>query len=92
LRQVVTAYPPIGPTAEAVSDMQELFSAHGIRLVQILREWDKAAWPHATHGFFRFRRHIPQIIETARTNDRRSASGWDSPAVAGATGQKHQRL
>lgn len=92
LRQVVTAYPPTGPTAEAVSDMQSLFSTHGIRLVQILREWDKAAWPHATHGFFRFRRHIPRIIETVRANKRPSASGWDHPAVVGATGQKHQRL
>ena len=72
LKQVVTAYPPTGPAAEAVNDMQKLLSTHGVRLVRLLREWDKAAWPHATHGFFRFRKQIPRIIEAACGSDRLS--------------------
>lgn len=83
LKQVVTAYPPTGPAAEAVSDMKGLFSTHGVRLVRILREWDKTAWPHATHGFFRFRKQIPRIIETACSKDRSAAVGRVKAAVAG---------
>ena len=32
---------------------------------RIRREWDAAFWPHATHGFFRFREVIPRILQTA---------------------------
>ncbi len=92
LKQVVTAYPPIGPAAEAVSQMQKLFSTHGIRLVRVLREWDKAAWPHATHGFFRFRKQIPRIIEAACGSDSLSGSGRREPAVTVAIGRKQQRI
>jgi deoxyribodipyrimidine photo-lyase len=28
----------------------------------ILREYDSAAWPHATHGFFRFKDKIPTLL------------------------------
>lgn len=32
---------------------------------RIRREWDSEFWPHATHGFFRFREVIPRILERA---------------------------
>lgn len=31
-------------------------------LRRIRREWDSAFWPHATHGFFRFRERIPTVL------------------------------
>lgn len=31
-------------------------------LRRIRREWDSAFWPHATHGFFRFREQIPSVL------------------------------
>lgn len=55
VEQLVTPYAPIGPTAAALQRLVPLLDARGIRLVRLLRPHDRAAWPHATHGFFRFR-------------------------------------
>ena len=62
LRQVVTAYVPVGPTATAMRGLSEALAGHDIPLVQVLRIWDAAAWPHATRGFFPFREKIPTIL------------------------------
>jgi hypothetical protein len=34
----------------------------GITLARPIRDWDAAAWPHATHGFFRFKENIPDLV------------------------------
>ena len=28
-----------------------------------IRSYDAMAWPHATHGFFRFKEKIPQLLD-----------------------------
>ncbi len=66
LRQVVTPYVPVGPTAAAVEVLSERLARHGIHLVPALRRWDQAAWPHATRGFFQFREKIPKILDAIR--------------------------
>lgn len=53
LDQIVTSYIPVGPTADAL---------RGTEICQIIRSYDADAWPHATHGFFRFKDKIPQLI------------------------------
>lgn len=53
LDQIVTSYVPTGPTRDALQDAD---------VVQILRPYDAAAWPHATHGFFRFKERIPGLL------------------------------
>ncbi|MFA8442401.1 FAD-binding domain-containing protein [Yoonia sp.] len=53
LDQIVTSYVPTGPTRDALQDAN---------LVQVLRSYDAAAWPHATHGFFRFKEKIPGLL------------------------------
>jgi deoxyribodipyrimidine photo-lyase len=50
---VVTAYPPVGPTADLLA---------GLPVRRLRRAWDEAAWPHATRGFFAMRSHIPDIL------------------------------
>jgi deoxyribodipyrimidine photo-lyase len=50
---VVTAYPPVGPTAELLA---------ALPLRRLRRVWDEAAWPHATRGFFAMRGRIPEIV------------------------------
>ena len=67
LRQVVTAYVPVGPTATAVQNLSRVLAGHDIRLVQVVRKWDAAAWPHATRGFFPFREKIPAILRQVST-------------------------
>jgi deoxyribodipyrimidine photo-lyase len=53
--QIVTAFAPTGPAASALSDLARAAAPRGLTLARILRDHDRFAWPHATHGFFRFR-------------------------------------
>lgn len=62
LEQVVTPYAPVGPTASALRAVEKLLGAEGIALVQVMRDEDAQAWPHATHGFFRFKERIPDLL------------------------------
>jgi deoxyribodipyrimidine photo-lyase len=55
VRQVVTPYAPTGPVADTLVDLGRLAAQRGITLTRVLRDHDRLAWPHATHGFFRFR-------------------------------------
>jgi deoxyribodipyrimidine photo-lyase len=56
--QLATPYAPIGPTAAALQRLAPLLDERGIRLARLLRDHDAQAWPHATHGFFRFREGV----------------------------------
>ena len=58
IAQLATPYAPIGPTAAALQRLEPLLEARDIRLARLLRAHDAAAWPHATHGFFRFREAV----------------------------------
>jgi deoxyribodipyrimidine photo-lyase len=62
LDQVVTAFAPVGPAGAALDVLDRRLQQSGIPLVRVLRDWDAAAWPHATHGFFRFKERIPELV------------------------------
>ncbi|MBF9061398.1 hypothetical protein HKCCSP123_19645 [Rhodobacterales bacterium HKCCSP123] len=62
LEQLVTAFAPVGPTATALEALEARLARSGIALVRVMRDWDAAAWPHATHGFFRFKEHMPELV------------------------------
>ena len=57
-RHIVTAHAPTGPVASTLSALARLAESRGMRVRQILRDHDRRAWPHATHGFFRFREAV----------------------------------
>lgn len=63
LTTLVTPYAPVGPTADLFASAKPKLAAHGIRLAQIQRPFDARAWPHATHGFFRFKEAIPKLLK-----------------------------
>ena len=63
LEQVVTAYAPVGPAATTLTHLEAELARNGIALVRVLRAEDAAAWQHATHGFFRFKSRIADLIE-----------------------------
>ena len=63
LRQIVTAYIPVGPTSDAVNVLSKRLAEQGIELIAALRRWDELAWPHATRGFFQFREKIPKVLD-----------------------------
>jgi deoxyribodipyrimidine photo-lyase len=62
LAQLLTPFAPVGPVADRLALMSQALAARGIRLVQVRRAWDSAAFPHATRGFFQFRTHIPVLL------------------------------
>ena len=59
LEQVVLSYPPVGPVAATVTAAERESSA---RFVRLMRPYDAAAWPYATHGFFKFKDKIPKLV------------------------------
>ncbi len=54
---IVTPYAPTGW-------LRDTLDRSGIATHRPLRDWDAAAWPHATAGFFRLRKRIPDILDT----------------------------
>lgn len=59
LERIVTSHAPQGP----VRDMLDAVSRDlDIGVDHVARPYDVAAWPHATHGFFRFRKAIPDLL------------------------------
>jgi len=63
LDTVMTAYAPVGPAAERLDAARAALADAGVALVQLLRPWDTAAWPHATKGFFKLKKQIPSLLE-----------------------------
>ncbi len=62
IEQLVTAYPTVGPVAEAVAALERELAARGIGLVRVRRAWDTAFWPHAGKGFFQLREKIRPLL------------------------------
>ena len=62
VRQIITAYAPVGPVADALTAMKPALAAEGIKLTQVRRDWDEMFWPHAKKGFFPFKERIPDIL------------------------------
>ena len=62
-KQIMTAYPPVGPVADCMKLIAEKLVPTGIVLNFYVRSWDRAAWPYATKGFFPFKENIPSLLE-----------------------------
>ncbi len=60
---IITPCAPVGPVAERLARITPQLGEKGIELVQTRREWDNLFWPHATKGFFKFRKCIPSVLE-----------------------------
>lgn len=64
IEQIVVAYAATGPNASLIKTLIE----QGLNVVQITKVYDQSAWPHATHGFFRFKEKIPALIKELGLN------------------------
>ncbi|MCA1791446.1 MAG: DNA photolyase FAD-binding protein [Thioalkalivibrio sp.] len=62
VRTVLTPEAPVGPMADGLKRLATELKGDGVEIVPLRRPWDDLAWPHATHGFFRFRQQIPELI------------------------------
>ena len=64
LDQIVTPYAPVGPVADLLNAASKTPGAPPVRMIR--RSYDSHAWPHATHGFFRFKEKIPGLLGQMR--------------------------
>jgi len=55
LDAIVMSYSPVGGTADALAQLTT-------PLIQLIRPYDEAAWPHASAGFFKFKAKIPKLL------------------------------
>ena len=62
LSTVVAPYAPVGPARTALDLAATGLAADGIKLIQVRRSWDTAAWPAARRGFFAFRETAASLI------------------------------
>ena len=60
--QIVTGFVPVGPLADAVPAIRAQVESAGLALVEHLRTWDKAVWPHCRRGFFALKQEIPALL------------------------------
>ncbi|HMP71725.1 MAG TPA: FAD-binding domain-containing protein [Kiritimatiellia bacterium] len=64
LKTVVMIEPAVGYWDRIKPDLQNGLAAAGIELVWLRRPWDDQLHPHATAGFFRFKKRLPGLAET----------------------------
>ncbi len=69
LDAIITAYAPVGPAAERLAAARDALAAAGVALIEVRRDWDAAAWPHATKGFFKVKKQIPALISALGPRD-----------------------
>lgn len=62
LTHIVVAHLPLGPMRDRLNKIRGEVAAANIELVEIVRPYDRAVWPHATKGFFKLKQKIPHII------------------------------
>jgi deoxyribodipyrimidine photo-lyase len=65
LKSVWMLRPPVGPWADALPSLAAGLRDRNIRLFQYRRRWDSRHWPHATGGYFRFKKGLRDRIENA---------------------------
>ncbi len=78
LNTIATAYAPVGPVAELLSNASRQLDRYGIRLIQLRRPYDSMTWPHATRGFFKLKKQIPLLLERLEIGDVRREIGSEA--------------
>jgi deoxyribodipyrimidine photo-lyase len=62
VKTLVTAWVPIGPAHDKLTEALPTLQAAGIRLLMIKRRYDELCWPHAASGFFKLKKKIPALL------------------------------
>lgn len=62
LTTIVTARAAVGPVADILDTAIPDLTRAGITFAQIHRRFDGLTWPHATHGFFKLKKNIPELL------------------------------
>ena len=62
-KQIVTPYAACGPVQSFFGKLTRDAEKVGVEVVPYLSRYDRVCWPHSTHGFFRFKDRIPEILD-----------------------------
>jgi len=62
LEGIVVAEPTIGHWPEIIVELSQCLKHEGIEIYKARHWWDETLFPHATHGFFRFKKAIPMAV------------------------------
>lgn len=60
LDHIITPYAPVGSVRSA---LRRIRKTDAVPITEVRRDIDSTAWPHATAGFFKFRKHIPALLD-----------------------------
>jgi deoxyribodipyrimidine photo-lyase len=63
VKHIVTAYTPIGPSADQLATAAPSLTEAGLTLHRVRRPYDTLTWPHANKGFFKVKKQIPKILQ-----------------------------
>ncbi len=63
IQQIATPYVPEGPLRQWILRAETDLNAAGVRLSEWRRPWDSLIWPHASAGFFKVKKKIPEILD-----------------------------
>ena len=69
VRNIVTAYMPVGPSAQALEFAKPQLDRAGVTISQLIRPWDRLIWPYADRGFFKVKKKIPKILDDLHQHD-----------------------
>jgi deoxyribodipyrimidine photo-lyase len=58
---------PIGLWNESLVALENSLRENGIALYQLRSDWDAQLHPHASAGFFRFKKAIPEAVRSVVT-------------------------
>ena len=64
LKSVWILQPPIGPWRDAMGGLRVALRMRSIRFFEFRRNWDAVHWPHATAGYFTFKKGLKDRLET----------------------------
>ena len=65
IEQLILPYETVGNRIFNNEKFKIKLKELNIKYIFFLRDWDRNAFPHATKGFFKFKKNIPNLINLA---------------------------
>ena len=63
IKNLIIPYETVGNNIFNKAIILEKLNSKGIKIIFYLRKWDNQAFPHANKGFFKFKKHIPNLLK-----------------------------
>lgn len=68
LRSIIIPQPMTGYYEQTTAHLQDLCGPAGLKIHPVMRPWDRALFPQATAGYFRFKKHLKTIVTDVLKN------------------------